>query len=477
MTSNPFAGVARIGWMEFWSHLRSPRLIILVILFALLVFGASYGLSQGPSTGFSNSNYIYAHPAIRNESDGAHYLIIAWVADIRGTPAGGISISVYNGTFDPYGGGTRILLANLTTNATGWIWTDLGTAFPGNATFFLQDNSVRSPAFPGYIFFDPGLANKTFTLGAVGTSSTSGPTGSETIFYTQVLTVQGYPATLADVYVNGSLVGHPNSNGYLSALLGAGMQIVNVSYHGYEESYTVWGNSNYGPVYENGADVVLLAITTFFGLLLPIAAIAISFDAVARERAQGSLEILLAQRVRREGILVGKFLGAFASVGIPVTAVLLAGVGILALVSGKTPTGSFVAVVVASSLFLVAVYVLLMLLFSTLAKSVGTAVVFGVVLWLFFSLFFSFITTFILLSTGGSYFDPATYGTLVTLQLFDPNTVFSMLVGLAIPGSGGYSGMVPTGYISSTTVVGAAIAWVVVLFALCLFVFRKKAET
>lgn len=477
MIANPFAGVARVGWMEFWSHLRSPRLLILVLLFALLVFATSYGFSQGPSMGFTNVNYIYAHPVIRNESDGAHYLIVIWVADLRGTPAGTTSISVYNGSFAPYGGAQRTLIVNLTTNSTGWTSADLGVNFPGNTTFFIQDNSPRSPANPSYIYFDPGLANHTFTLGVFGTSSSSGPTGSESIFYTQVLTLDGYPATGADVYRNATLVGHPNANGYFSAGLQAGIQTVNVSYKGYEESNTVSGGNPYGPVYENGADVVLLTMTAFFGLLLPIAAIAISFDAVARERAQGSLEILLAKRVRREGVLVGKFLGAFASAGIPVTAVLLAGVGLLTLVSGKSPTGSFVAAVVGSSLFLVAVYILLMLLFSTLAKSVGTAVVFGVVLWLFFNLFFSFITLFIMLGTGGSYFNPGTYGTLIALQLFDPNLVFSMLVGLAIPGTGGYSGMVPNGYISASTVVIAAIAWIVALFALALFVFRTKAES
>ena len=478
MTGNPFVGTARVGWMEFWSHLKSPRLIILIVLFALLVFGASYGLSQSPTMGFTNPAYLFGHPAIRNETDGTHYLVIVWVADVRGTPMAGILLSLYNASFEPYGGGTRTLIENLTTNSTGWASADLGTSFPSNTSFVLQSESGGAYLMGmTYVSFDQTLSNRTFTLGAISTSSTIGPTGSVTIFYTHVLTTTGYPATGANVYLNDTSEGHPDANGFFSTSLAPGPQTVRITYNGYEESYMVMGNTNAGPTYQNGADVVLLTVTTFFGLLLPIAAIAISFDAVARERAQGSLEILLAQRVRREGILLGKFLGAFASVALPVTVVLLAGVGILTAVSDKAPTGTFVVAVVASSLFLVAVYTLLMLLFSTVAKSVGTAVVFGVVLWLFFNLFFSFVTTFVLFSSGGSFFNPGTYGTLVVLQLFDPNTLFSMLVSLAIPSSGGYSGLVPIGYVSTATVVGAAVLWVAVLLVLTLFVFHKKAES
>lgn len=480
MTANPFTGMARIGWTEFWGHLKSPRLIILVALLALLVFATSYGLSGSQPFGFGNSTNIYGHPAIRNQTGVDHYLIVGWVADSRGVPVSGATVSIYNATFPMYGSPTETFLANVTTNSTGWMSYDLGTAMPVNESYSLTTGSENNMMGYGrtFVSFDTGPVNRTFTLGVIGTTSSYGPTGSQTVFFTHVVTKDGYPATGADIYNNGTLVGHPDSNGYMSFPLDEGIQTIEISYKGYNETYTESGGTPSGPVYENGADAVLLSVTSFFGLLLPIAAIALSFDAVARERAQGSLEILLAQRVRREGILTGKFLGGFAAVGIPVVAVLLVGVGILAAVSGKAPTGTFVATVIGASLFLVAVYILLMLLFSSIAKSIGTAVVFGVVIWLFFNVFFTFITLFLLLSSGGYLLDPRVYGTLVTAQLFDPNTIFTMLVGLAIPSSGGtYVGMVPTGYVSTAAVVAAAVLWVVVLYVLTLLVFRKKAES
>jgi ABC-type transport system involved in multi-copper enzyme maturation permease subunit len=477
VTGNPFAGTARVGWMEFWSHLKSPRLIILVVLLALLVFATSYGLSQSPTMGLGNSTNVYGHPAIRNESGVDHYLVLGWVADSRGTPVPGVVISVFKTTFPPHGSTSGELLENVSTNATGWVSVDVGTTMPTNVSFDLESGSGGGYG-PGmaYVSFDPSLVNRTFTLGLLATTSSYSPSGSETVFFTHVTTIDGYPATGADIYDNGTLVGHPDANGYFSHALPPGIQTIKITFGSYNETYMEGGGTQTGPVYENGADAVLLSVTSFFGLLLPIAAIAISFDAVARERAQGSLEILLARKVRREGILAGKFLGAFASVALPVTLVILAGVGVLTAVSGKAPTGSFVAVVVLASLFLLAVYILLMLLFSTLAKSVGTAVVFGVVLWLFFNLLFSFLTVFVLFASGGSLFNSAAYGTVITAQLFDPNTVFTMLVSLAVPGSGGFTGLVPTGYVSATAVAGAAVLWLVVLTLLALVVFRKKAE-
>ncbi len=481
MTGNPFSGLGRVGWMEFWSHLKSPRLIVLVALFALLVFGASYGLSQTPSFGPSNSAFLAGHPAIRNESGVNHYFVVAWDGDIRGTPQGGKTFSVYAANLTPFGPQDRQLLANLTTNATGWISLDVTASYSENTTFVIESaSSSQGQPFGmemSYVFFDPTLLNRTFSASGVGTSYSSGPMGTESLFYTHVTTIEGFPATAADVYLNDTLVGHPDENGFVSASLPPGPHTIRIAFGAYEETYPVSGQPDYGPVYQTGADYVLLTLTSFLSLLLPIAAIAVSFDAVARERAQGSLEVLLARKVRREGIATGKFLGAFAAVALPVSAVLLAGVGILTWASGKSPTGSLVGAVIVGSLFLVAVYVLIMLIFSTVAKSVGTAVIFGVVVWFFFNVIFSFLTVFIMFSSGGSFFDPATYRLLVTVQLFDPNTVYQMLVSLAVPSTGGTGGLVPTGYITASSVVVAAVAWVVVLLVVALVVFRKRAES
>jgi len=471
MRGNPFVGTARVGWMEFRTHLRSPRLLILVVLFALLVFGASYGFSQ-PS-GISNQPFLVAHPAIRNESGADHFFAVGWVADLRGVPRPGVAVSLYEFNLTSPGYEAPRFLQSAETNATGFVVFDVGTP---SQEFGYQ---LRvDPVGMSMVSFYPALLNQTFTS-FVSSSSFFSPFGSESAVAVHVMTLDGYPATGADIYIDDNLQGQPNGNGFYGGSLPPGDHVVRISYRGYEESYGTYGGPSSGPVYENGADAVLLGIVfTFMPLILPIVAIAVSFDAIARERAQGSLELLLARRVRREGILAGKFLGAFASIALPMTVVFLGGIAILAAVSGRPPTPSFAATVIVASLFLVAVYVLLMLILSSLAKSVGTAVVFGVVAWLFFNLFFAFVATFLFLVAGGSLTSPGAYGALLTVLLFDPNLLYQMLVAAAVPVTSGSPGLglVPTGYLSIAQLAVAAILWIVVPWLLATWIFRRKAE-
>ncbi len=483
MTGNPFVGTARIGWMEFWSHLKSPRLIVLVVLLSLLMFGVAYGMTQTASPGFSSSSSLSVYPAIRNESGTNHYIVIGWVADDRGVPKPGVSISVYlQDPTNPSFNGTGTLITTLQTNGSGFVSYDVGTTRPENVSYAMQyGNFGFGSAFFGTSQYPPWPPGATFMLGRFTYGSSSGPFGTESSFSFQVMTTDGLPATAADVYLDGNLSGHPDANGFYIAPLPQGSHTVNISYAGYEQGQELREIPPSGPQYENGADAVLISLVGgFMGLILPIMAIAVSFDAIARERAQGSLELLLARRVRREGILAGKFLGAFASIALPVVVVLLAGIAFVTSASGRAPTTTFAMAVFGASLFLIAVYVLLMLLFSTLAKSVGTAVVFGVVAWLFFNLIFSFLTMFLLLSSGGMYFSPGFYSTLLTTYLFDPNTVYQLLLGAAVPttGGGGLFGIViPTGYLAVETIVVAAALWIVIPLVLTILLFRRKAES
>ena len=475
MSGNPFAGTARIGWMEFWSHLKSLRLIVLVILLALLVFGASYGLSQSPYVGLSPLLDLAVHPGIRNESGTVHYLVIGWLADQRGVPRAGIGVSVYRqGDFGPPTSPYGMLVENLTTNATGFVVYDSGTTQDQNVSYGM----LYLPYSFGTAGFYPGLLNRTFTVGRMMSSGYSGPGGSGSFFSLHVMTLDGYPGTGVNISVDGNLSDHPNENGFFVTPIGEGQHVVEVSYLNYSETYPAIGVTQGGPVFQNGADYVLILLAGLLQLVVPIMSIAISFDAIARERAQGSLELLLARRVRREGILAGKFLGAFASVAIPTVGVLLGGIALVTALSGRSPTGGFAATTLGGVLFLIAVYVLLMLLFSSLAKSVGTAVVFGVVTWLIFSLLFSFLAFLLLFTLGGRVFDPGFYTTLLTIYLFDPNTLFQLMLGATVPTTGGQGsvGIVPTGYISIPAIIVAAVLWIAIPLALTVLVFRKKAE-
>jgi Cu-processing system permease protein len=472
MIPNPFVGMGRIAWMEVRSHLRSPRLIILAAVFALAIVGASYGLAQPNPGVFRNQPQVFAHPALVNVSGVPHYRAIGWYADIYGTPVAGQELGFYSVTYNASGPPTDTLLTSATTNVS----FDVGTSPPANDKGYVIRPTSTNGLGQGGVFFDPSLGNETFTVNQ-GQSGFSTPTSSEQIYYLHVLARDGTPATGADVYLNDTLLGHPDANGYFRVDITPGRHTVRLVFGGREQTFYAEGFPSGGPVFSSGADAVLVFLSvSLMPLLLPIVAIAVSFDTIARERVQGSLEILLSRRVRREGILVGKFLGVFLSVAFPVIAVLLAGLGVVTLVSGHAPGLPLAAAFILSGLFLVAVYVLLMLIFSTLAKSVGTAVVFGVVLWLVFNVLFNFLVFLALASVGGNVTSRSFYETLSLLYLFDPNTLFQMLVSLAIPSMTQSFSLIPPGFLGPGPVIAAGVVWIVGLFLLATFLFARKSE-
>ncbi|TLZ56253.1 MAG: hypothetical protein E6K15_06465 [Methanobacteriota archaeon] len=474
--ANPFVGMGRIAWMEVRSHLRSPRLIILAALFALAVLGAAYGLSQPQPGVFQNRPQVFAHPAIVNVSGVSHYWAIGWFADQYGVPVGGQELGFYSLEYN-ISGVTEHLLNSSTTSAAGFASFELGTGLPqSNASFQIRPTQTAGPG-PGGVYFGRDLVNQTFTL-VQGQSGFSTPTSSQDLFYLHVLALDGIPATGADVYLNDTLLGHPDANGYFRIDVTPGEHTVRLAFRGQNQTFPVRGFESSGPIFSSGADAVLVFLSiSLMPLLLPIVAIAVSFDAIARERVQGSLELLLSRRVRREGILVGKFLGAFLSITLPVIVVLFAGLGVVTLASGRAPALSLAVAFMLASLFLVAIYVLLMLIFSTLAKSVGTAVVFGVVVWLVFNVLFNFLAFLLLFSSGRNPTSRSFYETLSLLYLFDPNTLFQMLISLALPSTGSTFFVIPSsGFLGPAPVIAAGVIWIVVLFLAAIVLFARKSE-
>ncbi len=220
-----------------------------------------------------------------------------------------------------------------------------------------------------------------------------------------------------------------------------------------------------------GPDVTLYLISGFMAFIGPIFAIVITFDAISKEKVQGTLDLLLSRPVSRTGVLIGKFLGAFGAVAFPLTLVNVAAIAVLGSTSGESPTGGFAAAFLAYSLVLVAMYVLIQLVFSSLAKTSGTAVLFGVLVWLLFGILYSVVTAMIsfAIPDAAARHEFGRYSALGS-----PSTIYSSLISLAYPGDLGrfFGGGTTLG----AEVLGAVtVAWFVGLFALALWTFHKKA--
>lgn len=469
----PFRGAARIAFMELRANLRSPRLLALAVLFALAVVGVSYGASQPQRDPFANQMAIYAHPGIRNESGVEHYLVVAFLADQYGVPRTSESVLLNEITYGVGPEPAIRIIGQAATNASGFVSFDIGTTEPSvNLSY-----EARAGTQTSQVTFSAVLRNQTFTM-FLERSGFSTPFGSEFVAVLHILDVDGSPASSASIYLNDSLVDHPDGNGFLRFVIPPGSHVLRVSYRGQEVSNPVYVPPQQGPTFESGADAVLAGMAfTFLPLLLPIVAIAVSFDAIARERAQGSLELLLTKRVSREGIAAGKFAGALASVAIPVIAVLVAGMAIVTGVSGQAPTPVFAATTLLAGLFLVSVYILFMLILSTLAKSVATAMVFGVAIWLVFALLFASLTFVALVTFGAHPTDRGFYELLSVLLLADPNALYQMLVAASLPAAGAATGTVmPVGILAPGVLIAAALAWLIGLLLVSVFLFVHRVE-
>lgn len=134
------------------------------------------------------------------------------------------------------------------------------------------------------------------------------------------------------------------------------------------------------------------------GFLIPLVAIALTFDAVNGEFNRRTLSRVLAQPIYRDALLLGKFLGALLSLSIALLALWLLVIGLGLLLLGLPPSTEEMVRMLG---FLVAtiayggVWLALALLFSVLFRAPATAALAALGTWLIFSLFWSIITPII----------------------------------------------------------------------------------
>ncbi|MDR2387670.1 MAG: ABC transporter permease [Deltaproteobacteria bacterium] len=136
-----------------------------------------------------------------------------------------------------------------------------------------------------------------------------------------------------------------------------------------------------------GAFMSLFAFMALFG---PMVGLVLGFDAINRERNQGTLSKILAQPIYRDEVILGKYLAGLITVAILFTAlmVLLVGLGLMGL--GLVPTVDEVLRLVAFlvlSIIYVGFWLGLALLLSIVFRSVATSALAAAALWILMSFF------------------------------------------------------------------------------------------
>ncbi|MFZ0549095.1 MAG: ABC transporter permease [Candidatus Promineifilaceae bacterium] len=176
----------------------------------------------------------------------------------------------------------------------------------------------------------------------------------------------------------------------------------------------------------------LPAFAGLLGFLVPLVAIALSFDAVNGEFNQHTLSRVLAQPIYRDALLLGKFLAGLFTLALVLTAIwlLIMGAGVLGI--GVPPSAEEVGRSLMFLLMTIAyggVWLALGMVFSTRFRQPATAALAAIAVWLFFTIFWSMlaglISQVIFPQQIGSLEQLAAQAKVVqTLLRISPNTLY-----------------------------------------------------
>lgn len=140
------------------------------------------------------------------------------------------------------------------------------------------------------------------------------------------------------------------------------------------------------------------SFASFLAYLAPLAGLAMGFDAINRERTQGTLNRLVSQPIHRDAVINAKFLAGTTVVFIMIffVGIMVGGLGLAIL--GIPPVGEELLRIF-SYLLLTAVYTALWLgvsiLCSTLCKHAATSALIVIAVWIYLTLFASMVVSII----------------------------------------------------------------------------------
>ncbi|HYY47757.1 MAG TPA: ABC transporter permease subunit [Thermoplasmata archaeon] len=453
-------GLFPIGRHEFLVNLKSIRMLIMIVVLALIVVGGAYGIGRGTGGGGGgggSSFNIWPHPAIGSSGQN---VTVVWVSDPFGAPLPDTTV-VFSDNSQP----TEQRLGTVSADADGFARFETGD----HTRIFVRARVGNSEVGTS-VFFDQEIGNFTVQRNQNELDND----GRYNDLGIHVLTRAGQPAA-ARLYLNSTYVKTVDARGYGRLELPPGESNVTVEVAGENETQGAYAFERIQtPAFSSGPDFVLLIIASVFAtFVIPLFATVITFDAVSKERVQGTIDLLLSRPTSRIGALLGKFLGIFLAIALPVIFVNLVGIGVLTAVSGRAPTGSFVLAFLSLSLLLIAFYMPVQLIFSTFAKTSGTAILFGILVWLAFNVLYPVITLVLASTIFPNNFE-AQFRLTQYAALGNPSSIYQQLVAFSAPESVRFS--FGSGSILSLPVVAtAAVVWFVATLALALWTFHRKA--
>lgn len=240
-------------------------------------------------------------------------------------------------------------------------------------------------------------------------------------------------------------------------------------------SLALLGSAPAGTVGADPLVVMVVSLASLSIFLVPLIALLLSFDAVVGEAERGTLLLLLAYPVSRWQILLGKFLGHSAILGLAIVVGYGATAAALVLTEGAAAEAwAPFAILIGSSILLGAAFLALGTLSSVVVRERATAAGLAVGLWLVFVLVYDTALIGALVADQGRIVSSAVLDLLLLANPADAYRLLNLtgdetiatLAGMAGPGGGG---SLPQGWLIASLAV-----WILAPLALAGVVFGRR---
>ncbi|GAA5073237.1 ABC transporter permease [Lysobacter panacisoli] len=161
-----------------------------------------------------------------------------------------------------------------------------------------------------------------------------------------------------------------------------------------------FGGAQSGEVGFRGIGVTVASLTSLAIYLVPLIALLLGFDAIVGERERGTLDLLLSMPISRQGLLLGKYCGLGAALGLSTLAGL--GAALLPLAGRLDADGLLLYLTfVGSTLLLGLAFLSIAVLVSVVSRERARASGAAIAIWFFFVLVFDLALLGVLVASAG----------------------------------------------------------------------------
>lgn len=234
------------------------------------------------------------------------------------------------------------------------------------------------------------------------------------------------------------------------------------------------GSSPNGALKADALTLTAVSIATLSVYLVPLIALLLSYDGIAGEIERGTLALVLATPIRREELLVGKLIGAFAVLTIAVLVGYGIAGGTLVVLDGWTYGGVMAWVrLAATALALGAVFLGVGAAVSAATQHAGTAAALAIGVWLVTVVLYDLVLLGAVVVAGDNLFTKVVFPILVLLNPGDAFRLFNLAMLEAQAPVAGLDGLASTLPFPPTVALATLVGWFAVALVTSIALIRR----